>query len=255
MVLILLLKHHPEHNVTMTSDNPWVTTALSISLQAFYIVSSSLLYFTVGQSLRFLLNQLYTAGLVFVTQQLAVSAMIAKWHYLTAVHDISHAWTGIGAAIYALWQQTKIASSIWTILGVATYLACVSILHIASTTIMQFTAFNSTSNISVQSTVTWPNSTVLANGTWVGANQMVPPSTLLGNMETVGLLNNTIYDIVDTTDPALTTAIVNATSLQANCGLLSNLTFSNSGISPMLNFSVDGLGNASFLFSSKFLDF
>ena len=84
---------------------------------------------------------------------------------------------------------------------------------------------------------------------------MVPPSTLLGNMETVGLLNNTIYDIVDTTDPALTTAIVNATSLQANCGLLSNLTFSNSGISPMLNFSVDGLGNASFLFSSKFLDF
>lgn len=179
--------------------------------------------------------------------------MVMQWHYLTAVHDISQAWTGIGASVYALLQQMKTASSVWTILGVTTYLACVSVLHIASTTIVQFTAFNSTSTIPVQSTVTWPNSTVVTNGSWVGPNQIVTPSNLLQNMETIGLLNNTIYDIVNTTNSAFTTAIVNATTLQANCGLLSNLTFSDSRSPPTFNFSVDGLGNASLL-GSRFLD-
>ena len=42
VVLILLLIQHPEHHVTMASDNPWVTTALTISLQAFYVVDYSL---------------------------------------------------------------------------------------------------------------------------------------------------------------------------------------------------------------------
>ena len=45
MVLIVLLEYHPEHNVIMASDNPWVTTTLSVSLQAFYTVGSSLLLF------------------------------------------------------------------------------------------------------------------------------------------------------------------------------------------------------------------
>ena len=43
-------------------------------------------------------------------------------------------------------------------------------------------------------------------------------------------------------------ATVNATSLQASCGLLSNLSFYNTSSSqlPALNFSVDGLGQVSF---------
>lgn len=200
-------------------------------------------------------TQLYTAGLVFVTQQLAMSAIIAQWHYVTAVHDVSQAWTGIGAAVHTLWQQTKTTSSFWTLLGIAIYLACVSVLHITSTTILQFTAFNITSTISVQSTVTWPNSSVLTNGTWVGPSQIVPPSTLLANLETVGLLNNTVYDIINTTDPTLTTAIVNSTSIQSSCGLLSNLTTFTLDESFTLNFFIDGIGNESFLLDGKLICF
>ena len=130
------------------------------------------------------------------------------------------------------------------------YLACISTLHIASSTIMQFIAFNSTSTISVQSNVTWPNSTVLANGgTWIAQFQTVPPSSLLANIQINGLLNNTIYDILGTTDPSFMNATVNATSLQASCGLLSNLTF-NSGVWPILNFSFDGLGSGSLEYSN-----
>ena len=184
---------------------------------------------------------------MFITQQLAVSAILTRHHYLTAVHDISQAWTGIGAAVYSLWQQTKLVSSILPILGVVIYLACISTLHIASSIIMQFTAFNSTFTISTKSNVivTWPNSTVLANGTWGAPFQTVPPSSLLANIQTNGLLNNIIYDILDTTNPGFMNATVNATSLHTSCGLLSNLTFSNSGMSPTLNFSVDGLGSRS----------
>ncbi|KAG8215448.1 hypothetical protein J3R82DRAFT_9062 [Butyriboletus roseoflavus] len=227
VVLVLLLMKHPEHNVTMASDNPWVTTALTIFLQAFYV--------------------LYTAGLVFITQQLATSAIIAQRHCLTEVHDISQAWTGIGAAIYALWQQIKVASSTWTLLGVVSYLACVSTLQTASTTIMQFTAFNSYSTILVQSAVAWPNATTLANVPWGNTfYEGLPPSGLLSNIQTIGLLNNTLYDILTTTDPSFTNATVNATSLQSNCGLLSNLTFSNLG-PQYLNFSDGGIGPGYFV--------
>ena len=39
VILILLLIHHPEHDVIMSVYSTWVTTILSICLQAFYVVS------------------------------------------------------------------------------------------------------------------------------------------------------------------------------------------------------------------------
>ena len=188
--------------------------------------------------------KLYTAALVFIVQQLATSKLIAQRHYLTTVHDTANAWTGIGAAVYALVQQRKLPSSIWAIIGVAMYLACVSVMHIASSTIMQFTAFNSTSTSFVQTLVSWPNSSVLSNATWLDAIQTMPSISLIDNLQTNGLLNNTIYDIITITQSSFTNAAVNATSLQASCGLLSNLSFFNStsvGF-PGFNFSVNGLG-------------
>lgn len=53
VVLILLLTHHPEHHVVMSQDNPWITTTLSVFLQAFYVVSI-LLCFTVLKCLFYL---------------------------------------------------------------------------------------------------------------------------------------------------------------------------------------------------------
>ena len=172
--------------------------------------------------------------------------MIGQRHYLTAVHDIAQAWTGIGAAAHALWQQTKVASSTWTMLGVVSYLACVSTLQTASTTIMQFIAFDSYSTIPIQSAITWPNATTLANMTLPNSlYQSLPPSSFLSNIQTIGLLNNTLYDILTTTDSSFTKATLNATSLQSYCGLLSNLTF-NSSIHT-LSFSDNGFGFGSFV--------
>ena len=188
-------------------------------------------------------------------QQLATSKLIAQRHYLTTVHDTTNAWTGIGAAVYAFLQKIP-PSSIWAMIGVVIYLACISVMHIASSTIMQFIAFNSTSNISVQTLIAWPNSSALSNSSWIMAIQTMPPITLIDDLQTNGLLNNTIYDILTTIQPSFTNATVNATSLQASCGLLSNLSYYNSSSPPGLNFSVEGLGQGAFslLANGKLLD-
>ena len=60
VILILLLIHHPEHCVTMSVYSTWVTTLLSICLQAFYVVSlfSYLFFHTLPIQSTF---KLYTA--------------------------------------------------------------------------------------------------------------------------------------------------------------------------------------------------
>ncbi|KAF8554057.1 hypothetical protein OG21DRAFT_1581203 [Imleria badia] len=200
----------------------WITTVLRVSLQAFYV--------------------LYTIFLVSITQQLAMRTLIIQSQYLTAVHDITQAWTGIGAAVSALLQQIKISSSLQTLLGVGTYLACISALHIISTTIMEFTPFDNTSFIFIPSEVVWPNSSTLNSG-WSHSLTSLPPANLLASIQTNGLLNNTIYDILNITDSSLTSTIVNATFFTPNCSLLSNLTFSNATNGPTLNFSLGWLGS------------
>lgn len=186
---------------------------------------------------------------MFFAQQLAVHKIITQRHCLTVLNDITQAWTSIGASVYALWQQTGVSSSPWRILGVVVYLACVSTLHIASSTIMQFTAFNSTSTVSVQSAVAWTGNPIFSN---ISSNvvPVFPPDGLSSNFKTTGLHNNTVYDILDQTGSGFTSAVVNATSFQVNCGLLSNLSFSNA-IDP-LGFSMPGLGTAYLSFQSEF---
>ena len=223
----------------------WLTTILSVGLQAFYVVSLlSYLFFIVYW--YWIPFKLYTATLVYIVQQLATSKLIAQRHLLTTVHDTANAWTGIGAAVYSLLQQQNPSSSIWVIICVVVYLGCVSVMHIASTTIMEFTAYNSTSTVSAQTLIPWPSNSVISNGSWIESIQTMPPISLIDGLQTNGLLNNTIYDILTTTQPRFTDATVNATSLQASCGLLSNLSYYNSSSSPGLNFSADGLGQGSF---------
>ena len=195
---------------------------------------------------------------MFIVQQLAIAKLIAQRHYLTTVHDTANAWTGLGAALSTLLQSKTTPSSFWAITGVVVYLACTSVMHIASTAVMQFTAFNSTSTISVPTLIPWPNTSIVSNGSWTNAIQTIPPISLVDDLQTNGLFNNTIYDILTTSHPSFTNVTVNATSLQASCGLLSNISYYNAGEIPdshvpHLNFSVDGLGQA-ISFEGELLD-
>ena len=113
-------------------------------------------------------------------------------------------------------------------LGVISYFTYVSTLQTASIAIMQFTAFNSYSTIFVQSEMAWPNPTTLANLIVLNIfYQGLASSSFFSSIQTIGLLNNTLYNILTTTNSSFTNATMNATFLQSTCGLLSNLTFSN----------------------------
>ncbi|KIJ58816.1 hypothetical protein HYDPIDRAFT_33779 [Hydnomerulius pinastri MD-312] len=231
VVLLALLSCHPERRIVVSLNNDEATTLLSAMLQSFYT--------------------LYTAVIVFVTQRAVVVGIISQKQKLTTLHDISGAWSGIGAAINTMWQQTNVAVSTWAVASVTLYLASISVLHITSSTIMQFQEFNSTTSRAVQSTLTWPDPTVnLSSLDWKGSivASVVPLMYQISGLSIDGLHQSTLFDI-PSADTSSIYATVNTTTVQAHCGLLSNLSVfpeveSRTGqIFLGVNFSMPGVGS------------
>lgn len=148
---------------------------------------------------------------------------------LTQIHDICGAWGGLGAALSALWQQTKVTSSIWSIFLVSVYFTCISVLHVASSTIMQLQQFNDTVTMVAPADGVWPNGSVdLGSLDWMAVTTLVPFLQNLYGNTTTGLAGNTLYDIPP---HSFYNAIVDATTINAQCGLLTNLSIDLIGIS------------------------
>ncbi|KAH7925013.1 hypothetical protein BV22DRAFT_1065752 [Leucogyrophana mollusca] len=208
IVLLGLAISHVEHRVifTITPKSTVLATVLSISLQAFYTV--------------------YTAAMVFVTQRVALSRALSQRQKLTAIHDTSGAWTGLGSALCCIWQQTNLAASTWRTLVIAAYLTCISMLHITSSSIIELQTFNNTISSTVPTTVGWPASSDLVNVQWSFVSTLVPFINRFYAASSPGLSNNTVYDVVSVIN-GTGTAIVNATTISATCGLIPtvNLTY------------------------------
>ena len=81
----------------------------------------------------------------------------------------------------------------------------------------------------MQSALAWPASFDNTTYEWFFLSALVPLDQL-PSLSTQGLLNNAVYDtpLVNSTS---VNATVNATTIRANCGLLSNLSYSTSGSS------------------------
>ncbi|KAF8123911.1 hypothetical protein EV363DRAFT_1546009, partial [Boletus edulis] len=219
--LAAMLFTHPEHRFSVSIDNTAATIVLKVFLQAFYTI--------------------YTAVLVFIVQRLAIYAAMAKQQKLTTIHDVHGAWNSIGAAIHTLWQQTKVISSPSTILLVLAYLSCISGLHIISSSVIQFEAFNNTIVNVVPSALAWPYSSAnLTSIDWAS----VPPLTALWPLlsSAKGLSGNVLYDVPITNNPYIE-AVVNTTSISADCGLLSNsLVGKWNSTQEVYSINVSGLG-------------
>ncbi|KAF8449302.1 hypothetical protein L210DRAFT_3524472 [Boletus edulis BED1] len=237
VVLLVLLVHHPEHSVVIPFETNILTTGLSALLQAVYT--------------------LYSAILVAITQRLALCRIVGNRRKLTTVHDVSGAWTGIGAAIHVFWQQHQVASSILEITTVVTYLASMLVLHIGSSSIMQWQVFNSTLVNTLTSDLAFPSNVVdTSQLRWEWIFPVLQSSSLDASVSTYGLSNNTIYDMPQVpTNAAFLEASVNATTISVQCGLVPNLTFtatsSDQGAGLILEeyhitFSQNGSDNGSF---------
>lgn len=143
---------------------------------------------------------------------------------LTSLHDMSCAWTGVGSAAFSLLQQRRVRVSFWMTFCITVYLACISTLHISSSSIMKFQTFNHTVVNMVQSTLAWPSPSVsLQDLNWTNITPLLTAIKTLPTLSTTGLLSNTLYDIISAA-PGSFNATVNATTVNAYCGLLSNLS-------------------------------
>ena len=89
------------------------------------------------------ISQVYLAALILITQRLALHVDLFSSRTLTAVHDKSSAWLGLGSAFMSLWQQTKLPSSTVGVLSIVIYLLGTFILHITIPGVFQVVPFNS----------------------------------------------------------------------------------------------------------------
>ncbi|KAG2344928.1 hypothetical protein BDR05DRAFT_961366, partial [Suillus weaverae] len=202
-------EHHVTLSFTPTNTDFW-PVGLSASLQAFYT--------------------LYTAVLIFLTQRLAISRALIRRLKLTAIHDISGAWAGLGSALSSIWKQAHIPASLWATTAVTTYLVCISVLHVTSSTLLQFQTFNSSMTTGVSTILGWvdvSNSSAVGQTVlyWGAITAFLPAISQFPGLVSTGLSSNTVYDTLKTSS-VVGHATVNATTIASSCGLLPNVTYS-----------------------------
>ncbi|KAG2078569.1 hypothetical protein BDR04DRAFT_1226524 [Suillus decipiens] len=246
VVLVIFYIFHWEHHVTLPftpmNDDFW-PVVLSASLQAFYTI--------------------YTAVLLFLTQRLAMSRMLVRRQKLTAIHDISGAWAGIGSALSSVWKQIDIPASWWMTSAVTVYLAGISVLHITSSTLLQLQTFNASMTTSVPTTLAWSNDlSSLADSAnyspiydvnWPAITASLPVVNQLPGVVSAGLSNTTVYDTPQT-NAIVGNATVNATTITSCCGLLPNISYSvdYTSSNPMI-IANSSIGNGAFLYFQTYI--
>ncbi|GJE98952.1 hypothetical protein PsYK624_151900 [Phanerochaete sordida] len=218
IALLVVISGHYEHAVMFPithATTTWAPLAVGAAQQAFATT--------------------YTAGLVLVTQRLALRADLRTRQTLTAVQDKIAAWLGLGSALDALWQQTKLRAAPGGVALVALYLLCVFTLHISMPSLCHVVPTNITTPRSVRTTVVNANFTpnmVSAYDALLSYNQI----------EKIGLLDNMVYDIVPQVPGAFGHATVNASIYDVQCMALPNIAKSNistAGSTPTTFFEMD----------------
>jgi hypothetical protein len=111
---------------------------------------------------------------------------------LTTIHDISNAWAGLGSALSSVCKQTRKPASLWATIAVTTYLLCISVLHVTSSTLIQFQTFNSSMMTNVSTTLGWVDMTSSENPVVITAS--LPVISRFPGLVPAGISNNIVYD-------------------------------------------------------------
>ncbi|KAJ7800058.1 hypothetical protein B0H14DRAFT_2616551 [Mycena olivaceomarginata] len=187
----------------------------------------------------------YLAVLVLVTQKLSMRRNLVTAQPLTATHDTTAAWAGIGSAFLHLCHQKAVRTSITGILSVCLYLGTVLVLHITTPALFALETFNSTSTSEVlteglpamnMSGYNGTNNYDLWNYVYIAGSLYYLP--YVDGSTSVGLTRGTLYD-VPKTNAAIGTITVNATGFNVTCQFFENST---AGFSQEDSFSKEDSG-------------
>ncbi|KAJ7613451.1 hypothetical protein FB45DRAFT_938406 [Roridomyces roridus] len=171
---------------------------------------------------------LYSAPLVFLTQSLALRRDLYRRQLLTTTHDNAVAWSGLGSALFRLWQQRVVPASTLGVLSALTYLASISVLHTAFPGVAapQSLFVNQPLPISTQGLPTFNfsgvdksdrRSILTAAGQYAGDSLAFLPFLTPNNA--LGLYEATLYD-VPLPNARTGPVRVNATSFNISCGYI-----------------------------------
>ncbi|KAJ7242139.1 hypothetical protein B0H12DRAFT_1236803 [Mycena haematopus] len=163
----------------------------------------------------------YSAILVLLTQRLALRNDLNTRQTLTAVHDKTAAWLGLGSALSSLWQQTKIRAATWGVTCITLYLLCVFTLHVSIQALFHVVPYNAT--------IPTFQPTNLTNADFT-ANLVSSYDILLmyGQVPTIGLLENMVYDVIPSVPAATGNATVNAVLYDVQCMALQDVLWATS---------------------------
>jgi hypothetical protein len=200
-------------------------------------------------------RQTYTVVLVVVTQQLAIHGILLRRQNLTATHDESTAWIGLGSALLVLLKQTRIAASVVGVSLITIYLVGISVLHISTPSLFTLQVFELSNSTTISKRIGMPK--IEPDGsagshfmicifflltiwltrdrnsalTW---NDVVSDFSYLTHADlgnTIGVQNGTLYDVLGDNNGTGTVA-VGATSFNVSCGSFSNTTALGNGANP-----------------------
>ncbi|KAJ7156393.1 hypothetical protein C8R46DRAFT_1295215 [Mycena filopes] len=180
----------------------------------------------------------YSALLVFVTQTLFMRRSLQITQPLTAIHDTSAAWTGIGSAVLHLWRQMTVPGSALGVTTALLYLGNVLVLHISSPALFSVEAFNTSISVPVGTqnhlpVFNWSTDPVrdmtgVLDNYVKGALYFLP--SILANTTSLGLHGGTLYDVIDANE-GVGNVQVNATGFNVTCGYPPSMKGSFSGAS------------------------
>ncbi|GJE88180.1 hypothetical protein PsYK624_042630 [Phanerochaete sordida] len=200
LALLFILVRRYDHLITMPIDTfttTWAPLIVGTTLQAFAAA--------------------YTAVLVLLTQRLALRRDLNTPQTLTALHDKSSAWLGVGSALVSLWQQTKLRVATGGVLSIALYLLSVFMVHISIPSILHLQLYNATTPAQ------YPTRLARASFT---SNLVSAYDILLvyGQIQKIGLLENMVYDIIPEVPNAVGNTTVGASLYDVDCMTLPAFT-------------------------------
>jgi hypothetical protein len=181
--------------------------------------------------------------MVVIMQQLTTRGILLKRQMLTAAHDESTAWTGLGSALLVLWRQTRIAASVLGTLLITVYLIGIAVLHVSTPSLFGLQVFERPDGTNISTTIgmpvitgdipvygtpslpflyltiSFPSIEPFATSFWSGFASYL--SADIGSM--IGIQNGTLYDVLDDNNGTGNVA-VGANSFNVTCGYIPNTT-------------------------------
>ncbi|KAJ7692693.1 hypothetical protein B0H17DRAFT_1132929 [Mycena rosella] len=170
------------------------------------------------------IGTVYGSILVFLTQKLALNHNTRVAQTLTATHDSIASWAGLGSALATLYNQLSVPAYMLGTLNIAGYLACISFLHMITPAVISVPTFNATIFIPIGTSWLPKFDVVNSNATrdfmTVFPSQFLPWIGNLDSLQTLGLFNGSLYEVLDDGNLGKGNASVSAMGFNITCGYL-----------------------------------